>query len=299
VQRFPDIDTLAQASEDEILSMWAGLGYYARARNMLKAARIISLDLKGNFPQDYKQAIALPGIGPYSAAAILSISFNQPFAVVDGNVQRVMSRLFCIQTDLRDTSTQRVIKNLADELLDKKNPGNFNEAVMELGALVCTPKNPDCKNCPVQKYCKAQNKGIQASVPFKSPPQPKKLMRHYVLLIVDKNSVLVRQRPAKGLLAQMWEFPYLEVDEFNLAESEIQQQVQKSLDVQLEIKGVFKQLQHIYSHIRLEYIPLIFRLKKSSNSLKAVKIGELDSIALHGAHKKILKLSELKHFINN
>ena len=299
INQYPDIWSLSQAEEDEILRLWSGLGYYARARNMLKTAKIIVTTYDGNFPDNWQEALRLPGIGPYSAAAILSISFNKPFAVVDGNVQRVLSRLFTFRDDLRLSATQKKITETADTLLNKQNPGTHNEALMELGALVCLPKNPVCEQCPLKLLCKAYGSNLQKEIPFKSPPAKKKLVKQYILLMQYKDKFIVRQRSATGLLARMWEFPYLEVDELNLSGNQIREQILQEMGTKTEIKGVLKNMSHIYSHIRLEYVPLILKLVNGKSVHRTLGFEEMDSIALHRAHKKILELPELQHFFNN
>ncbi len=209
---YPDISVLAKASEDEILNLWAGLGYYSRARNMVKAARQIQSEYHGHFPVEWKQALGLPGIGPYTAAAILSIAFNQPYAVLDGNVIRVLSRLHLIGDDIRLPASRHRFQTLANELLDRKKPGEFNEAMMELGATICLPRNPVCINCPLNSFCNAYKNNTVGKYPFKSAAAARKQMKHYVFLLECDQKLFIRQRPNKGLLARMWEFPYWEVD---------------------------------------------------------------------------------------
>ena len=177
LKKYPDIGSLAQANEQDVLHLWAGLGYYSRARNMLKTAKIISNNYAGHFPQDYKTALSLPGIGPYSASAILSIAFNLPYPVVDGNVIRVISRLFAIKNDTRDPITLKSIKEYAHRLLDKKEPGSFNEAMMELGTMVCNLKLPQCQSCPLNNFCTAYQKDLTKIIPYKSKPAKKKKNR--------------------------------------------------------------------------------------------------------------------------
>ncbi len=155
IQKYPTVKALAAASEQDVLKLWQGLGYYSRARNLHEAARFIVKEHKGHFPADYDSIRALKGVGDYTAGAIASIAFNLPFPAVDGNVMRVYSRLFGVATPIDSTEGKRLIQEIAVEHLPQHNPGNYNQAVMELGALVCLPSKPDCANCPVQVACYA------------------------------------------------------------------------------------------------------------------------------------------------
>ncbi len=303
--RYPDIHSLALANEDDILTMWAGLGYYTRARNLLKAAKLISEKYNGNFPVNRKSALELPGIGQYSTSAILSIAFDQPYAVVDGNVLRVLSRLKNISDDIRLAGTHNKFQVIADKLIDKKHPGNFNEALMELGALVCIPKNPDCTICPFISFCEAYKLNKQQSLPFKSAPPARKKINHLVLLFEYKDRLLIVQRPAKGLLARMWEFPTIEIKKLLVRESTIIEKIKKKFGVRPDRPLVMQKMVHNYSHIRLAYIPIIISLEKENLAVegnpakKWLSIYEMNKVAIHTAHKKILSLPGVPELINN
>ncbi len=290
-KRFPNIASLAKATEDEVLQMWAGLGYYSRARNLLKAARKITNEFNGQFPQTMKQALSLPGVGPYSAAAVLSIAFKQPFAVVDGNVLRVLSRLLLIKDDIRQTATRKKIQQLADELLDPAHPGDFNEAVMELGATICLPQNPLCSQCPLSTFCKSFSLNEQNTLPYKSPPPAKRQVKEYVCIIRRDNQYLLRQRPHKGLLARMWEFPTIAVSAFPWDEADIRREAELMCGFPLKIKTIGPAFTHVYSHIRLEYIPVFFSATSAEEPLPAqgqwVHREEMETLAIHRAHHKI------------
>ena len=170
LEYFPSIAALAEADTDALLRLWAGLGYYSRARNLQKAARIIVDQFGGRFPQNYSDVLALPGIGRYTAAAIVSIAFGQQYAVLDGNVSRVLARLFRISGDLKSSAVQNRLWAVAQQLLPPTRPGDFNQAVMELGATVCSPRQPRCLLCPWTRHCLARQQGLQELLPQKSPP---------------------------------------------------------------------------------------------------------------------------------
>ena len=257
IKRYPNIHALSKATEQEVLSLWAGLGYYSRARNLLKTARIIVTDYQAKFPRDIKQALMLPGIGKYSASAILSIVYNLPYAVVDGNVYRVMSRLFAVPDDIRLNKTQKSIQKISDQLLSNIDPGNYNEAIMELGAVICKKQNPDCIKCPVQTFCEAFKKNEQLRYPIKSAAPSKRKITHHALIIVNKEAYLFVQRPASGLLASFWEFPILEMKKKDIKDELLESELKKiyGIEGKVTLKGdVFR---HQYSHIDLTYQPVI------------------------------------------
>ena len=204
--RFPDFTTLAAAAETELLALWAGLGYYYRARNMQKAARL--MNAAGEFPATHERLRALPGIGDYTAAAIASIAFNLPHAVVDGNVLRVLSRVAADGTDIASTAGRKRFSKLAGALLDTNQPGNFNQAMMELGATVCLPKNPHCLVCPISSLCRARQTGTQTQFPVKLSKQASVEESRTLLWIERDSQILAWQRPPdSSLMAGFWELP--------------------------------------------------------------------------------------------
>lgn len=204
--RFPDIASLANAPEEHVLAHWAGLGYYYRARHLHRAAKHVRN--AGAFPSEYVGIRALPGIGDYTAGAIASISFNLPHAVLDGNVFRVLSRILADGTNIASVAGKRHFARLASVILDKSQPGDFNQAVMELGATVCLPKNPQCLICPVSNWCRARQAGSQADLPVKIVER-KSVTERRILLWIEQNSrVLAWQRPSTSrLMPGFWELP--------------------------------------------------------------------------------------------
>jgi A/G-specific adenine glycosylase len=206
VARFPTAQAMAEASEEEVLALWAGLGYYSRARNLRKAAQAIAK--AGAFPSAYEEIRALPGIGDYTAAAVASICFDLPRVVVDGNVLRVMSRLLADSGDLRSTATRERLREAAQAFLDPKRPADFNQALMELGATVCLPRNPLCLGCPAAHACEARKRGIQSQLPVKERnPQPHRVELHLFFIEWD-GAILLRRRPDdESRMPGFWELP--------------------------------------------------------------------------------------------
>lgn len=213
VNRFPQPEDLAQAAEQEVLGYWQGLGYYSRARNLLSGVKEVCAVYGGKVPEDEEKVQALPGVGEYTAGAILSIAYNRRTPAVDGNVLRIFSRLFCLQEDILKASTKRQVYSLVKEHMDPARPGDFNQALMDLGAMVCVPKRPRCGECPLTVLCEAYARDVQDVLPLRTL---KKAPLEVVLaagLVEQNGAYLVRQRPANGLLAGMWEFPAVEIAE--------------------------------------------------------------------------------------
>jgi len=211
ITKYPTLNKLANADEDQVLKMWQGLGYYSRARNLLTTAKFIYNNLNGVFPNNYQDLIKLKGVGPYTAAAIASICFNEAVAVVDGNVYRVLARSFNINTATNSTNGIKEFKTLAQSMLDVKNPGEYNQAIMELGALICTPGKPKCNECPLNNSCLAlKNKTIN-KLPAKLKKQPiKKRYFNYLVVITDSNKIILNKRLKKDIWLNLYEFPLIE-----------------------------------------------------------------------------------------
>jgi len=208
LRRFPDLRALARARESEVLRAWAGLGYYARARNLRAAARRIAARPDGDFPRDQDSWLALPGVGRYTAAAVSSIAFGRPHAVLDGNVTRVMCRLFAIRSDPRRPAAQRRLTAMAQGLLDPRRPGDWNQAVMELGEVVCTPQSPKCGTCPLRELCAARKMGLQERLPVLGPRAAPQDLRWTCLWIERRGRVLLWKRGLDELLLKdHWGLP--------------------------------------------------------------------------------------------
>ena len=206
LERFPDVESLARAPEEELLALWSGLGYYSRARNLQRAAQTI-VEL-GGFPQDYDGWRRLPGVGDYTAAAIASIAFNRPHAVADGNVMRVVARLENDHGDIRSSAVRKRLAALAQELLDPRRPGEHNQAMMELGAVVCLPRKPQCGVCPLAELCAACRAGVQESLPIRSAGPPPRRIDSTLLVIERGSRLLLRLRPPdENRLPGFWELP--------------------------------------------------------------------------------------------
>ncbi len=211
-ETFPTVHDLANAEEDLVLKMWQGLGYYSRARNLHQTAKQISNELNGQFPKSYKELLKLKGVGDYTASAIASICFNQPEAVVDGNVFRVLARYFGIKTPTNTTKGKKEFKELAQSLLAINQPGIYNQAIMDFGAMQCKPQNPDCTMCPLSNSCVALQKKIVKELPIKEKKQKiKNRYFHYLYIVTKDKKTILQQRQQKGIWQGLYQFPLVEL----------------------------------------------------------------------------------------
>jgi len=260
MEKFPTIDALADAPEEDVLKAWEGLGYYSRARNLQTAVREVKELYGGIVPDQPEEIASLRGVGPYTAGAILSIAYNKPEPAVDGNVMRVLSRFFLIEEDIMKPATRKVMESLVRQLIPEGTASDFNQALMEFGALVCTPKSPYCLTCPVMEQCQGRLAGRELELPIKKKAKPPRLEHRAVALIEgtgeQQGKLLIRQRPDDGLLARMWELPHLEVD----SDSAVDEIAWTSLlvdgldDIGMLIRPVerLNDEVHVFSHIRWE-----------------------------------------------
>lgn len=251
LKKFPTINSLAQASQQEVLSAWEGLGYYSRARHLHQAAQIVAADFGGQLPQDTKQLVLLPGIGRYTAGAIASIAFGMDEPVLDGNISRVLARFFDVQEPASSSAGEKQLWQLAAETLSPGQAGEHNQALMDLGALICTPRDPSCETCPLSKSCKAYRLGVQNQRPVKvSRPE----IPHYLVssaIIRQNQQVLIAQRPPRGLLGGLWEFPGGKVEPGEDLVPSLKREICEELGVEINIGSPFGVYQHAYTHFRV------------------------------------------------
>ncbi|GAB4154756.1 MAG: A/G-specific adenine glycosylase [Winogradskyella sp.] len=219
VKQYPTVFDLANASEEEVLKLWQGLGYYSRARNLHATAKYVAFELNGNFPDNYRDLLKLKGVGDYTASAIASIAFNEVEAVVDGNVFRVLSRYFGIKTPINSTTGAKKFKELASSLIDKDQPAMFNQAIMDFGATQCKPKNPYCVICPLNESCVALQKNLIDSLPVKlKKTKVKTKFFNFLVCIDNNNKTILEKRTSKGIWQNLYQFPLIESDKSLTAE---------------------------------------------------------------------------------
>ncbi|MCL4109213.1 UNVERIFIED_CONTAM: hypothetical protein GTU68_062981 [Idotea baltica] len=211
IEKYPSVHDLAQTSDDELMKVWEGLGYYRRAKHMLESARKISA--QGIFPKTHDEILSLKGVGPYTAAAVASFAFDLPYVVVDGNVIRLISRLEGIQEPVDNSATRKTIQQVAEELLDRQKPSEFNQAIMDFGAKQCKPGLPDCTSCPIRPDCIGYELGLQQEIPLKKTKKPKKERYFYYLVPTKGKNVYIRKRTANDIWQNLFEFYLIECDQ--------------------------------------------------------------------------------------
>jgi A/G-specific adenine glycosylase len=250
-KQFPTLEALADAPEDKVLKAWEGLGYYSRARNLHTAVKEVKERYGGIVPNTKEEISRLKGVGPYTAGAILSIAYNVPAAAVDGNVMRVFSRLFAIEDDIMKGSTRAHMEHLSENMIPHDRAGDFTQALMELGALVCTPKTPQCLLCPAMDVCEGRLQGIHTSLPVKKkskPPRPVRLVAGIVYR--EDGRFLIRKRPAEGLLAGLWEVPNWEWEGTELPSSALEQKYYEQYGRKVEVTDMSLGIvEHTFSHL--------------------------------------------------
>ena len=263
LQELPTVQDLAQADEDKILKLWEGLGYYNRVRNMQKAAQQIMKEHSGEFPKTYEEILELKGIGSYTAGAIGSIAYGIPKAAVDGNVLRVISRIQNSRKDIMKASTKREMEEGIEAIIPKGEAGNFNQSLIELGALVCVPNaRPKCKECPVQSLCIAYEKNTQMDLPVKTKAKARKIEKRTVLIFKDGESLAIRKRTNKGLLAGLYEFPNVEG---HLSMNAVKE-YSKSIGLTPIHVQKLENAKHIFSHIEWHMMGYSIRVDELEKS---------------------------------
>lgn len=290
LESFPTVEHLAAAPLEAVIDLWAGLGYYARARNLHAAARMLVEDFGGSFPQTVATLQQLPGIGRSTAGAIVALAFERRAAILDGNVRRILCRLFALQLPPRSSAAEKQLWIWAELLTPQQAVHDYTQAIMDLGATVCVPRKPRCGDCPLSSLCQARQLGLERQLPLAQKSQPIPTRYEAALLLEWQGRYLIRRRPASGLLGGLWEFPTVSLLDDVSAEPPLRQLLNDfgATGALLPLGRI----NHIYSHFRLEL--QLFHL--SVDAFLLVAEGETDwcakedlaHLALHGAHKKAL-----------
>jgi A/G-specific adenine glycosylase len=294
LSRFPTLRSLAEADLEEVLKVWEGMGYYARARNLHRAAQRVMEHHGGQLPADREALLALPGIGPYTVGAILSLAFGQDMALLDGNARRVLSRLFAIDDDPRSAATRQRLWNLAETLLPPGQAGPFNEALMDLGATVCTPRDPCCGGCPLSEVCQGYQSGGPKRYPARVPRRP---LPHYDVaagVIWRGDQLLVSKRHTDDLLGGLWEFPGGTRESRETLEECLVREIWEELGIEIAVGELMMTVRHAYTHFRVTIH--VFHCRYLSGEPQAlgcadwrwVRPDELDGFAFPAADHRII-----------
>ncbi|MFS0752477.1 A/G-specific adenine glycosylase [Oceanobacillus sp. 1P07AA] len=291
MEKYPTVYDLAEADEQDVLKSWEGLGYYSRARNLQTAVREVVNTYHGKIPDNEKELASLKGVGPYTKGAILSIAFDHPVPAVDGNVLRVFSRILKIEDDIAKQSTKKEIEHHVGEIISHKDPSSFNQAIMDLGATICTPKKPTCMFCPVMEHCQAFQYGIQEQLPIKKKAKKQKIKQYIVLLIQnDQGEYVIEKRSDQGLLANLWQFPMVPLEEVSI--NQLEQWMYDKYGIELQIESDCGDLKHTFSHIIWK-----MNIKKAStsqhylnkDSLTFVSKEDIDNYPFPVSHQKMMQ----------
>lgn len=294
INQFPTLEHLANAEEEQVLKVWEGLGYYSRARNLLKGVKEVQAKYNGIVPNQKTEILHLPGIGPYTAGAILSIAYGKKEPAVDGNVMRVISRIFHLFDDITKAKTRLKIENLVLQLIPEEEAGSFNQALMELGALVCTPKSPQCLICPMMDLCEGRKEGDHEDLPVKATKKAIKAIHRLSLVIETEQEVFLVKRPDKGLLAKMWEVPSLESQD-PLTKNEWEEMIDQMYGFHLKLDQAWMNVQHTFTHLHWNMIVYrigIEQLEHDSNWPKQwvlFKKAELHKLSFPKAYHNVIR----------
>jgi len=298
MNRFPTVRDLADASEQEVLNLWEGLGYYSRARNLHKAARLIVDEHAGQLPRSVDSLRKLPGIGRYTAAAIASMAFSLDEPTLDGNIRRVYARLFNVEIPADSTEGEKLLWNLAAENLPKGKAGDYNQALMDLGAMICLPRNPRCEICPLKNDCQSRTLGVQEERPVLKPKAKVPHHVHAAAVIVGQianlSATILNQRPSTGLLGGLWEFPNGRVT--GDPAKELAKVIKSEYGIQIRRKESLGVIRHAYSHFTVETHAFLCHPSKpirENESLKWVKFSDLNDYPMGKIDRQIAQ--KIKH----
>jgi A/G-specific adenine glycosylase len=301
IEWFPTIESLADADEDKVLKAWEGLGYYSRVRNLQSAVKEVKEKYMGEVPNTPDEIAKLKGVGPYTAGAILSIAYGLPEPAVDGNVMRVLSRILSIWEDIAKPSSRKVFEKAVRELISHEEPSEFNQALMELGALVCTPTSPSCLLCPVRDHCQAFSEGVQNDLPVKTKKNKQRVIElATVVLTDDSGKFLIHKRPDNGLLANLWECPNIEIHHPMQTEREkLADLFMDSHHLDIEIEKTIGQIEHVFSHLVWNIKVYTGKIKTfyqpENGEWKLASLEEMENYAFPVPYQKVFKMYKEKN----
>lgn len=294
INQFPTVEALAEADEEAVLKAWEGLGYYSRARNLQQGVREVYENYDAKVPDGKKEISGLKGVGPYTAGAILSIAYGKAEPAVDGNVMRVLSRILWIEDDIAKPKTRKIFEAVVSEMIPEDHTSEFNQGLMELGAVVCTPRSPKCILCPVQEHCAAFAEGRQDELPKKGKKKPPKIVPMAVAVVKnERGEVLIHRRPPKGLLGGLWEFPGFEMARDIEKKKQLIQLMDETYKVEIVLEKRLRNIQHVFTHLKWElavYEGIVTEYHPEQEDLKFVAFDHLTRYPFPVSHQKIIRM---------
>lgn len=309
IKRFPDIQTVAEASEEEVLWYWEGMGYYGRARNIQRTARIVLERFGGDFPRHHETILSFPGIGRYTAGAIMSIAFNENYPAVDGNIARVLCRLLNLDKPIRDRSIQKLLWQSAGRLLPEGRARDFNQALMDLGAAVCLSKAPACANCPISASCKAFASGLVHSRPVPAASRRAMTIEAALGILIDEGKVFIQKRPPGGLMPHLWEFPGGKLEKGEEPHRALKRELREELGVDIRCREKLAVIRHSYTSFRVTLHAFLCHMDppgqlpvlRSAIDSRWVTPAELDHFPFPAANRKLIRMirSRLSDFVQD
>jgi A/G-specific adenine glycosylase len=296
--RFPDLSRVALASQEEILKYWEGLGYYSRAKNIHKAAQIIVREHGGEFPREHRTLLKLPGIGHYTAGAVMSLAFGQDVAAVDGNVERVLARIFNVAAPVNEAANRRFFRKTAKDLIPAGEGRCFNQALMELGALVCAPANPQCPTCPVAGLCESNRLGIVDQRPVRSVRKPSVPVEAAVGALIHEGRILIQKRPPTGLMADLWELPGGKIRNGETPEEALVRELREELELDIRCLDKITVIRHSYTSFRVTLHAYFCAFEgpprtpvlRAASEARWVTVEQLDDYAFPAANRRLITL---------
>lgn len=296
--QFPDVRAVAEASQQSLIKAWEGLGYYSRVRNIQRTAQVLVGEYGGHLPREYQQLLDLPGIGPYTAAAILSIAYNEPYPLLDANVERVFARVADIDRPLAEAGTKRFLRQMAEAVLARDRPRVFNQALMELGALVCTPKNPDCRSCPIREHCTALSAGTVDQRPVAKARQQRIDIVMACGIIRSQGEVYIQQRLEEDVWGGLWEFPGGQLKNGESAEAAMIREIKEETAFQVRQVRSFKTVTHYYTRYRVTLHGFYCQLAspqtvptlQAASQFRWLPVQDLDAYAFPSGHRQLVQV---------
>ncbi|WP_348663944.1 A/G-specific adenine glycosylase [Chlamydia vaughanii] len=288
MQKFPTIESLAVANEEDVVKIWEGLGYYTRARNLLHGARMVMSQFGGELPDNHLDLMQIKGLGPYTVHAILAFAFKRRTAAVDGNVLRVISRIFLIEASIDLESTKTWISRITQSILPSKDPQVFSEALIELGACICT-RSPKCDICPMRKVCGAVNEGKQRLLPIRHARKKIVTLFRWVAIIFYKEFIVLEHRKPEEMMAGLYEFPYIEIESLEDLKdmNSLTKEMENIIGSSLVFSGELEEQRHAFTHYKVRLLPKIFYAKFRPKSENLYPLDAIDSLPFSSGHRKI------------